>query len=686
MRYLRQSTATTFVLGPALDKGDNKTPVTDLTAGTVDAIDFWKHAATTPTDLSGTTTLTHRSDGMYTATLSASDSGTLGRGRVLVRDDDKCFPFWEDFLVVTQEYYDKVCGSGDLTVDATKFGGSSARVGYIDNLSAGPVALASAVATLLYSGPRGPGVYLDDGAANTNVVVGVDGIESNAVSTIAAATTIAGSLGIQRIYLVNHSVITLAQTYEAWEFIGIGLGNQITLGSQDVDNASCFSVILAGTQGGTGPLYCEGCALGGLSGFQPIAYRCSLTGNTTLRAAVQIIFDHCHSAVPGNATPVIAFSAGTTGLNVRHNSGGWQVDNMTPDHTMSYDGDGQLVLDASCTGGAISRRGCQNITDNAEGRVTVTEISAINATTIEAACDAAVAAIQTVTDNLPNAGALNDLATLASRVTAARAGYFDYLNIGGAVASSAEVTSIYNNTDVVSPVPPVMERPDAGSTGYVLDLYLYDGQGGMEAPDSTPTITATNETGVDRSANLGSVTPVSTGVYKVTYTVANDHLIEQIRFEWTIVEGGVTRKHGRSTIIVDTTAVDFTSADRTKLDTIHGKVPSGNMADPADVASALTTYDGVVPGDLPTNFADLVIAAGTGGVALTAAGLDAITIESGINARQCLQAVLAAVAGVLSGAATTTITIKNPAGGPTRITATVDADGNRSAITLNLDA
>lgn len=90
-------------------------------------------------------------------------------------------------------------------------------------------------------------------------------------------------------------------------------------------------------------------------------------------------------------------------------------------------------------------------------------------------------------------------------------------------------------------------------------------------------------------------------------------------------------------------------------------------------------------------------------MALTAAALDAILIESGItagatltddsgtqltsiNARQALALALSALAGVLAGAATTDITTKpvGNSGGNTRIDATVDSSGNRSALTLKV--
>lgn len=59
-------------------------------------------------------------------------------------------------------------------------------------------------------------------------------------------------------------------------------------------------------------------------------------------------------------------------------------------------------------------------------------------------------------------------------------------------------------------------------------------------------------------------------------------------------------------------------------------------------------------------------------------------VETGITPRLALRYAASALAGILSGAATTTVTIKAiNDGATTRITATVDADGNRSAVTLS---
>ncbi len=58
-------------------------------------------------------------------------------------------------------------------------------------------------------------------------------------------------------------------------------------------------------------------------------------------------------------------------------------------------------------------------------------------------------------------------------------------------------------------------------------------------------------------------------------------------------------------------------------------------------------------------------------------------IETSITPRQAMRLMLAAMAGKVSGAGTTTVVIRNVGDSKDRITATVDADGNRSAVTTD---
>jgi hypothetical protein len=67
---------------------------------------------------------------------------------------------------------------------------------------------------------------------------------------------------------------------------------------------------------------------------------------------------------------------------------------------------------------------------------------------------------------------------------------------------------------------------------------------------------------------------------------------------------------------------------------------------------------------------------------LTAAAILASGDVDGYSLEETLKLCLAALAGKLSGASTTTVTIRAADDSADRITATVDSDGNRSAVTL----
>lgn len=68
---------------------------------------------------------------------------------------------------------------------------------------------------------------------------------------------------------------------------------------------------------------------------------------------------------------------------------------------------------------------------------------------------------------------------------------------------------------------------------------------------------------------------------------------------------------------------------------------------------------------------------------VTGAVLEA-QIEDGLTLRQALRLLSAALAGKVSGAETTTVTIRNTADTKDRIVATVDANGNRTAVTTDV--
>jgi hypothetical protein len=175
----------------------------------------------------------------------------------------------------------------------------------------------------------------------------------------------------------------------------------------------------------------------------------------------------------------------------------------------------------------------------------------------------------------------NSLYGLTQIYTAQRAAYLDNLAVGGLVASQADVSAITQAQRVRIVVPRMMERPDEGSVAYQIWIHSYDNLHKAKDLDTLPIIAASNNAGQDRSINLGTVVKPTgtTGLYYVEYTVAADHAIEGLIFLVNATDGGITTAYSEASIVVDTTAVDFTAADRLKLDTLYNKRPTGSIAD-----------------------------------------------------------------------------------------------------------
>lgn len=146
-------------------------------------------------------------------------------------------------------------------------------------------------------------------------------------------------------------------------------------------------------------------------------------------------------------------------------------------------------------------------------------------------------------------------------------------------------------------------------------------------------------------------------------------------------------------IEVDTTAIEVDTQD------IQSRLPAaltadGNIkADTLRVGGTLQTAGDII-GDtndiqtrLPAALVGGRIDATVDGTGMESGAVDAIwakTIEGAFDAVESLRLANSANAGKLSGAATTTVVIRDVSDTKDRITATVDADGNRTAVTLDV--
>jgi hypothetical protein len=119
---------------------------------------------------------------------------------------------------------------------------------------------------------------------------------------------------------------------------------------------------------------------------------------------------------------------------------------------------------------------------------------------------------------------------------------------------------------------------------------------------------------------------------------------------------------------------------------VTGTVASvvGNVG--GNVVGSVASVTGNVGGNVVGSVGSVTTVSDKTGYSLSAAGVDAVlddVVEGSLTLRHFIRLIGAAVLGELSGAATTTIVVRDASDTKTRITATVDSDGNRSAMSLD---
>lgn len=216
--------------------------------------------------------------------------------------------------------------------------------------------------------------------------------------------------------------------------------------------------------------------------------------------------------------------------------------------------------------------------------------------------------------------AYTDTQTLLGRVTAARAGYWDNLNVGGAVASQADVNSLNTSSSrrIILTSVQQFERPESGTVTYTIEARTYDGDGAATNADSTPTLTGTGTATGSLAANLSAASNPATGLYRWTYTVSSTHNVEQTRFDISAVIGGGTFTLSLYAQVTDMVSATWTSTDASHLTAIFNKLPSKSYLTGTDNSDGDVEMDeatGDFPGSVgsisgvtfPSNFGSLAI-------------------------------------------------------------------------------
>jgi hypothetical protein len=297
--------------------------------------------------------------------------------------------------------------------------------------------------------------------ANTNTTIYVDGIMTNPVSTIAAAKSIADSLGLKRFWSQAGVTVSLGADYGGYVFDGIGW-TLATSGSRAFTGSVAKGAInVTGTYTSTGAVpYWDECEFGATASIPPSNLsRCTFLGTTTLNAAGNYDFIDCASIVAGTSAPVFAVPAGTVNISFRRWSGGIHLTGLTAGTTVSIDvvSGGTVTLEG--TGATVVVRGMvtgvTNSMSPSAGSVTTTatcnQTVLATPTNITAASGVALSATgldavaKTATGALALADAVWDEA-LAGHSTAGSAGLALSTASTGGVDPAALASAIWKDT------------------------------------------------------------------------------------------------------------------------------------------------------------------------------------------------------------------------------------------------
>lgn len=232
----------------------------------------------------------------------------------------------------------------------------------------------------------GGGAVWVDTVNGESGTTGTIGTISRPVDNIADAKTIAGNYNLTHFHLLANSSITLASSFDNYEFRGTNY--TVALGGQSVSGTLFQNAVITGNDDGTNavPTIYENCKMGtntlGLHRLE----ECGLSATITLTEAGTFDWIMCHSRVAGTSTPAVDVGSAiaTTNLNLRHYSGGIELQQFGQVATdnMSLEGFGQLVLNANCAGGTVAIRGNFTVTDNAGGAVTLSDDARYDTTQI----------------------------------------------------------------------------------------------------------------------------------------------------------------------------------------------------------------------------------------------------------------------------------------------------------------
>jgi len=203
------------------------------------------------------------------------------------------------------------------------------------------------------SGSYNGRIWVDDSVSNTHTVPEMDGIDTNPVSTWAAALTLSTKTNINKFQVANGTAITLSGNSDAFSLYGENYS--LALGGRSIEGlyieGPSALVTGVGTATVTPPSF-KNCKFGTVTLPPCGMLDCGFAGHMTGGSAGQYVIKGGFSLVAGTGSPEFTFTGlgSATGINARGWTGGAKY-NLDSDCTASHEvlagGKTQMVSNAA---------------------------------------------------------------------------------------------------------------------------------------------------------------------------------------------------------------------------------------------------------------------------------------------------------------------------------------------------
>lgn len=140
---------------------------------------------------------------------------------------------------------------------------------------------------------------------------------------------------------------------------------------------------------------------------------------------------------------------------------------------------------------------------------------------------------------------------------------------------------------------PLLEIPDTGTTVYAFTVVVKDDEDRLVNLDASPTLTAANAAGTNRSGNLSAVSNPSTGRYTFAYSVASTHASESLRITVSGAVSSEARYIEWVGSVVNYDSLTVLQLVQSTVNSIDTRLPASPAAS-GDIPTAATIRDTIM--------------------------------------------------------------------------------------------